>query len=369
MPQTEMILNGDFSNSTNNSITGWSGTDIETRNSDVYISGTGADQGRVAELNGGTGQTTVIEQTFTLDTNNTGDLSFDFALRSSGNGGNGATANVDGIRVEILDSSGVVIFSEDIFPTEATYQTFTTSVDFPSSGDYTIRFTELGDNADGLGALLDNVSLLVCFAGCTGIATPHGTVAAADLAVGDLVSTANGPKPIRWIARRHVSSDDIDQNDLFAPVRVGKGALGKGLPENDLWVSRQHRLLVSSKVAQRMFGVSDVLLPAIRLTCLDGIETDPSYTDFDYIHILLDAHEMLFAEGAPAESMLLGQLALKSLTPEGVEEIKLIFPDAIDAEQTKVPFCEIPQGARQKKLVARLHKNARPVLEEFAAPF
>jgi len=359
-----MILNGDFSDSTNTSITNWSGTDIETRNSNVYISGTGAEQGRVAELNGGKNQVTVIEQTFTLDTNNTGDLSFDFALRSSSSG---ATANVDGIRVEISDSSGVVIFSEDIFPTEATYQTFTTSVDFPSSGDYTIRFTELGDNADGLGALLDNVSLLVCFAGCTGIATPSGTVPAADLAIGDLVNTANGPKPIRWIARRHVSAKDIAENNLFAPVRVSKGALGKGLPEKDLWVSRQHRLLVSSKVAQRMFGVNDVLLPAIRLTCLDGIDIDPAYTDFDYIHILLDAHEILFAEGAPAESMLLGQLALNSLTPEGVQEIKLIFPDAMDAEQTKVPFCEIPQGARQKKLVARLHKNARPVLEEYFA--
>ncbi len=360
MPATQVILNGDFSNSANRSAANWTGTDIETRNSNVYISGTGTAQGRVVEMNGGTGQTSVIQQNFTLTEGHTGDLSFDFALRS------GATANVDGFRVDILDSTGTVIYTSDIFPTQAVYQTFSADVNFAGAGDYTLRFTELGDNADGRGALLDNVSLIVCFACATAIETPDGPKAAGDLAVGDVVSTQNGPKPVRWIARRRVTAQDIHDNPLFAPVCIRQDALAPGLPKKDLWVSRQHRVLVSSKIAQRMFGEVDVLLPAIRLTELNGIYVDPTYADFDYIHILLDDHEVLFAEGAPAESMLLGQRALSSLTEAARDEIALIFPDLDTAEFSCDPARVIPERKLQKQLVSRLKKNDKQVLECFA---
>ncbi|MDA9208147.1 Hint domain-containing protein [Octadecabacter sp.] len=360
MPATQVILNGDFSNSTNTSAANWSGTDIETRNSNVYIAGTGTAQGRVVELNGGTGQVSVVEQTFTLSEDHTGDLSFDFALRT------GAAANVDGIKVEILDSTGAVIFSDELFPTQAAYQTFTASVDFDGAGDYTLRFTELGDNADGRGALLDNVSLIVCFTGNTGIETPNGQVCAADLEIGDLVLTENGPKPVRWIARRHVSAADIGKNELFAPVCIEQGALGHGLPTKTLRVSRQHRLLVSSKVAYRMFGATDVLVPAIRLTELNGVYVDTAFADFDYVHILLDEHEVLFAEGAPAETLLLGQRALESLTDAAVDEIRMIFPELTEIDFSCDPANIIPDRKLQKLLVERLKKNDKPVLECFA---
>lgn len=360
MPATQVILNGDFTNSTNSTAANWTGVDIETRDSGIYIAGTTPTNGRVVELNGGTGAVTVIEQDFTLADDHTGALSFDFGLRD------GATANVDGIRVEVLDSSGTVLFTDDLFPTLGTYETFTADVDFPGAGDYTLRFTELGDNADGRGAVLDNVSLLVCFAGQTQIDTPNGTVAATDLRVGDLVMTENGPKPVRWIARRHVRAQDIAENPLYAPVCIRQDALGQGLPKRDLWVSRQHRMLVSSKVAKRMFGSTEVLMPAIRLTELNGIYIDANYADFDYVHILLDDHEVLYAEGAPSESMLLGDMALQSLTPEAVEEIKLIFADQLAIGEAIATSHKIPSRMRQKRLVQRLRKNDRAVLECFA---
>lgn len=361
MPTTQVILNGDFSNSTNNSAASWTGNDIETRGSDVYISGTGAAQGRVVEMNGGAGQTTVLQQSFTLTDEHSGDLSFDFALRS------GASANVDGFRVEVLDDTGAVIYSSNVFPTQAVYQTFTASVDFPSAGEYTLRFTELDNGADGRGALLDNVSLIVCFAGETQIATPEGGIPARNLAVGDLVKTANGPKPIRWIARRHVRSDEMAEDSRYAPVSIKKGALGGGLPENDLKVSRQHRLLVRSKIAEKMFGISEVLLPAVRLAGLPGICIQETPHAIEYVHILLDEHEVLYAEGAPAESMLLGDKALASLTPASIEEIKLIFPGALEASPRILPARPIPERLRQKKLVERIKKNNRAVLESYLA--
>ena len=91
------------------------------------------------------------------------------------------------------------------------------------------------------------------------------------------------------------------------PVRICVGALGNGLPERDLLVSRQHRMLVSSRIALRMFGQADVLIPAIRLTALPGIAIDTNVTEVEYFHILLANHEVVFAEGAATESLYTGK--------------------------------------------------------------
>ena len=48
------------------------------------------------------------------------------------------------------------------------------------------------------------------------------------------------------------------------PVRILAGALGHGMPQRDLLVSRQHRMLVSSAICERMFGLEQVLVSAIK---------------------------------------------------------------------------------------------------------
>ena len=50
-----------------------------------------------------------------------------------------------------------------------------------------------------------------------------------------------------------------------------QGALGNGLPRRDLLVSRQHRMLVRSSIAGRMFGDKEVLVAAHHLTALPGV--------------------------------------------------------------------------------------------------
>lgn len=78
-------------------------------------------------------------------------------------------------------------------------------------------------------------------------------------------------------------------------------------------VSRQHRMLVRSKVAERMFGRPDALVSAIKLTALPGIYVDDQVEEVEYFHILFDQHEIVWAEGAPSESMFAGPEALKSI--------------------------------------------------------
>lgn len=356
MPLTNLIINGDFTDSTNGSAANWTGTDIETRPSSVYIGGSGPS--RVAEINGGTGADTVMQQTFSVDQAQDADLNLDYALRDSG------TLGVDGFTVDVLDSDGNVIFTQDVVPAvQSVYVQLSATVSFPEAGDYTLRFTEIGDNADGSGAILDNVELLVCFAGNTRIRTPSGQVRAQDVTVGQLVDTQNGPKPIRWIGRRSVDATMMETDDRFLPVRICQGALGNGLPSQDLLVSRQHRLMACSPVAKRMFGQSEILVAAIRLVGLPGIYVDQSVREIAYFHFLLDEHEVLFAEDAPAESLLLGDHAKQAVGEAAVEEIELIFPELRHTNKSNHPARHVPEREKQIRFVTRLAKNERNIYE------
>lgn len=347
MAQTNVIVNGTFDAGSAN----WSGTDIETNFPEGAYLGNGSTNA-VSEIDGNAGPVTVMEQSFTLTDPHVAELKFDVALRNASL----PNAGSEGFTVEILDASGGVLASATILPTTNSFVATSIPVSFTAAGTYTLRFTEVGPN-DSLGAIIDNVEVLVCFAGATAIATPFGHRPARDIRPGDQVMTENGPRPVLWVGRREVTPELVAADDRFRPIRIMAGALGGGLPRRDLLVSRQHRLLVRSAVAARMFGEAEVLLPAIRLTALPGIYLDRSIDRLDYIHILLETHEILSAEGAPAESMLLGDHARMALSRDAQEELALILPDAPD------PARLIPERKRQIRLVERLAANDRAVVE------
>lgn len=353
MTMTNVIVNGTFDSGS----TGWSGTDLETKHKETAYLGNGSSN-RVAEMDGTRSQVTVMEQTFTVVNPLATELTLDTALRTSSL----SNAGSDGFTIEILDASGSVIATQTVLPTSSTYVTVTLPVTFPAAGDYTLRFTEVGPN-DSLGAIVDNIELLVCFAGDTEIKTLNGTKRATDIQVGDLIETDCGPKPVRWIGRRKVLAEQIEQEPKYSPVRISAGALGQGLPRRDILVSRQHRMLVSSPICMRMFGDDSVIVSAIKLTELPGIYVDDSVSEIEYVHLLFDQHEIVFAEGAPTESLLLGTEAKASLTEAAMDEIGLIFPDVPEKKTYMSPVRRIPSGKKQKKMIERLIQNKRPVLE------
>lgn len=93
----------------------------------------------------------------------------------------------------------------------------------------------------GLAADRQTTDFMVCFARGTKLATSFGPVAVENLTVGTpLLTLDNGPQPIRWIGKRTVV-----QPVKSRPVCIRAGALGGGLPEQDLRVSPQHRVLGS----------------------------------------------------------------------------------------------------------------------------
>lgn len=347
---TELIINGSFSSGS----AGWSGTDIEATYTEGVYQGNGSSN-NVAEVNGSANQTTVMEQTFTVPAGQTTELTFDAALRASGP----VVAGQDGFTVEIIDENGVVILTETILPTTTDFTTYTYSVTFPDSGDYTIRITEVGPN-DSYGALVDDISLMVCLTAGTMIETPDGPRAIEALVAGDMVQTRAGAKPIQWIGRRKITAAEMARNPKLCPVRIRRGALGPDLPNRDLLTSRQHRMLICSKIAKRMFDTQDALVSAIRLTELPGIDVVEDLEAVEYFHVLLEGHEILTANGAPTESLLAGPIALRALSEAAREEILTLFPEAGQMECAATAEAVIPSRKRQIRLVER-HKRNRHV--------
>jgi hypothetical protein len=209
-----------------------------------------------------------------------------------------------------------------------------------------------GATFSGLNADRPDVAFLTCYLRGTLVRTPDGERRVEDLRPGDLVVTRdNGPQPVRWIG----CSTALAEGRL-APVRIAKGALGKGLPERDLLVSRQHRMLLSSPIIERMFGVPEVLVPAVKLLGLPGVDVVEDGSQVDYFHILTQRHEIILAEGAASETLLTGPQTRKMLGEDGVAELEALFPGLVDA--VAVPARPVVHNARAERMVERHLKNA-----------
>ena len=203
-----------------------------------------------------------------------------------------------------------------------------------------------------------------CFTTGTMIETSNGQVAVENLKVGDKVRTkGNGMQVVRWIGRTAITPKAEAINPKLKPVQITAGSLGRGLPANDLIVSQQHRMLVSSSIAKRMFGETEVLIAAKELTALPGIFVKESTECYSYFHIAFDNHEVVFAEGAATESLYLGPNALEALPEALAEEIFTLFPHINESIVPVDSARFIPIMKQQKKLIARHIKNNSPVLQ------
>jgi hypothetical protein len=195
----------------------------------------------------------------------------------------------------------------------------------------------------------------VCFMRGTLIHTPNGTTLVEDLTVGDRVETSDhGLQSIRWIGSRKLDAIVLTANRKLHPVRITAGALDRGIPEQDLLVSRQHRMLVSSKRVRSISGEDEVLISAIKLTKCPGIYVDYDVKEVEYFHILFDEHQVIYANGAPSESLYTGKQALKSLLPKAYDEIVTLFPEIETQGYQPVPARHIPENKIQNKIVAAI---------------
>ncbi|MFB2593275.1 Hint domain-containing protein [Paracoccus sp. p4-l81] len=229
---------------------------------------------------------------------------------------------------------------------------------------YTIEFFNDGLNANNIlisDASFTSVVTQPCFARGTMILTERGTVAIEDLAEGDMVMTRdNGAQPIRWIGS---SSINLDRRPHLAPIRIRAGALGAGQPTADLLVSPQHRILVQSAIAQRLFGAPEVLVAAKQLLQVDGIDIATDLAEVDYFHMLFDAHEVVTSNGAASESLFTGPEALKAVGAAARAEILAIFPELARRDYQPVGARILASGRMGRKLAVRHAQNGKPLVQ------
>ncbi|MDB6179598.1 Hint domain-containing protein [Paracoccus sp. Z330] len=186
-----------------------------------------------------------------------------------------------------------------------------------------------------IGNQYDDAFPVLCFASGTQINTDQGDLAIEKLRVGDKVRTLDsGYQTIRWIGATKVSTDHLARHRKMRPVRIRAGSLGPCLPRRDLIVSRQHRILIRADITHRSLGARDVLVPAIKLVTYPGIDIAEDVESVTYWHMLLDQHEVVFADGAPAESLFTGPEALKGLSAAARQEIQTLFPEISSPEFT-----------------------------------
>ncbi|MFG6083375.1 Hint domain-containing protein [Paracoccus litorisediminis] len=325
----------------------------------MILSNGGADQFTHFSA-GNTATNGVIQQTVAVTPGGEADFSFDFGKIGSG-------SDIARVRVNVtyVDENGIEqTLYTDVFTDNEGGGIGQTSLDRPVSATFTIpegvtevtiAFYDTSPATQSVDLAIDNVSLdVTCF--CTGtlIATPTGDVPIEDLRVGDLVMTADhGPQKIRWIG----SSETLAKGKL-APVRICAAALGNGLPRRDLLVSRQHRMLVRSRIARNMFLAEEVLISAIKLTELPGILVDESLGAVTYFHMLFDSHEIVLAEGAESESLHTGPVAMAAIPDAARQEIYHLFPELADAEFEREFARLVPEGKMQKSLIRRHIKNS-----------
>lgn len=208
----------------------------------------------------------------------------------------------------------------------------------------------------------DNTNV-VCFGADALIMADGDEVAAGDLQVGDLVETRDdGLQAIRWIGKRHLDADTLAAYPNLRPIRIRAGALGDGLPHSDLIVSPQHRILVRSRIAMKMFGAAEVLVAAKQLVQLNGIDIATDLDSVTYVHFLFDRHQIVLSNGAETESMFTGEEALRSVGPQALAEIMAIFPELAQNHAEAVSARMLVSGRMGRKLAVRHAQNAKPLL-------
>lgn len=196
--------------------------------------------------------------------------------------------------------------------------------------------------------------VVACFTPGTLIATPKGEVAVEQLVPGDRVITRdNGIREIRWISARKIDHGILVANPHLRPILIGQGSLGNGLPERDLMVSPNHRLLVARDRAQLHFDEAEALVAAKHLVGARGIrEVECGGTT--YIHFMFDGHEVVLANGAWTESFQPTRRLIHGMGNAQRTELLDLFPDlrspeGIAAFQTARPVL----APRQEEVLLR----------------
>ncbi|WP_298860656.1 Hint domain-containing protein [uncultured Sulfitobacter sp.] len=262
-----------------------------------------------------------------------------------GGAGNDELVGGDGNDTFILSGGNDTITNFNEGNTGALGDSDTTNNDFINLGAYYTDLVELRGDFDDDGELnqssgdfSDNTSMsggslsfspeaerssfsadntgVVCFTTGTAILTQRGNVLIEELVIGDLVVTAdNGPQPVRWIGMRRLDTKTLSAAPNLRPILINSHVLQN---ERPLLVSPQHCMMLGSHNLVRAKHLVEKMA---------GVRIAHGKRSITYVHLMFDAHQIIFAEGAPSESFYPGPMSLKMIHTKMRHELFTLFPD------------------------------------------
>ncbi|MEP2681472.1 MAG: Hint domain-containing protein [Sulfitobacter sp.] len=153
-----------------------------------------------------------------------------------------------------------------------------------------------------------------------------------DLRVGDRILTRDdGVQTLRWIGQ-----STLRAVGEFAPIRIQAGTLNN---EHDLIVSPDHRLFIYQRSDEMGAGRSELLVKARHLVNGDSVTVqDGGFVD--YFQLLFDSHQIIYAEGIAAESMLVDSRTRSVLPPEMAAALGEVIPGHSDLPHAGLDLAE-----------------------------
>ena len=160
-------------------------------------------------------------------------------------------------------------------------------------GSYRAFDFNLGISGFDLALTTSGIAITACYAEGTRLATPEGARPIETLRPGEEVHTADGGiGRVVWTGRRRLNPSVHPRPWDVSPIRVRHGAFGPGLPARDLVLSPDHAVFVEG-----------VLIP-IRYLCNGATVVQEEWEEVTYWHVELERHDVVLAEGLPAETYL-----------------------------------------------------------------
>ena len=200
----------------------------------------------------------------------------------------------------LTDTSGSGIF----FNSGATYQgTITVNgnefpvVQLTLTGAWVVLFNNATNHAAAPATMPapNTSSFTACFMQGTGIAAPNGSIPVEDLKIGQCILANDGRTvAVKWIGKHSVTTRFFAAQN--PPVRIRAGAFGAGVPHSDLVVTADHGMVIDGLVINASALVNGGTIDWVPGTELPAVVT--------YYHIETEAHDVILANGAPAETFM-----------------------------------------------------------------
>ena len=222
----------------------------------------------------------------------------------------------------------------------------------PSHENGTVQFLDVNGTVIGTMTFSNIETIVPCFTPGTLIYTDRGSLPVEALRPGDRVLTMDhGYQPVRWTGHRNVTAEELLRAPQLRPILISRDTFGPGLPERDLRVSPQHRLLLSGARAELVSGETEVLAPAVHLLGLPGVVQDAAAAGVRYIHILFDQHEIVRSDGLWTESFQPARAMLSGMDGAALTELLTLFPRLGGADHEDYPCARSTIKRHEARLI------------------